>query len=68
MLSPQCCPLKEGNNGTVSGKVARVLERTGKHPSKNLKCGGLNCLLIFTAHERKMSFPLETESCQENIT
>lgn len=44
MLSPQCCPFKEGNNGTVSGKVARVLERTGKHPSKNLKCGGLNCL------------------------
>lgn len=68
MLSPQCCPLKEGNNGTVSGKVAGFLERTGKHPSKNLKVWGLDCLLIFTARERKMSFPLETETFQEIIT
>lgn len=74
MLSPQCCPLKEGSNGTVSGKVAGFLERTEillkkkeQNPPKNLKCGGLNCLLIFTARERRMSFPFETESCQENM-
>lgn len=45
----------------------QVLERAGKHTPKNLKCGGLGSLLIFTAYERKVSFPLHMECCQEKI-
>lgn len=32
----------------------QALQRTGKNPPKMKKYGGLDCLLIFSAHERKL--------------
>lgn len=47
----------------------QALERAVKHPPKKLKgWGGLDRLLVFSAHERKVSLPLDIESCQEKIT
>lgn len=48
----------------------QALERSGKHPPKKTKVGGegLDRLLVFSAHERKVSLPLDIESCQEKIT
>ena len=45
----------------------QALERAEKHPPKDLKCEGLDCLL-FPVHEREVLFPLDIESCQEKMT